>query len=173
MSKSRMLSMVLILLAGLIGYAAHRPAPQPLAFPPGSTSVTRGSQLVTLGSCDDCHTPQNPDGSPDMSRRFSGHPAGSALPPAVPNVLTSLNLAWRGPWGLSLTRNITPGKAGISGWTLEQFIHTMRTGVDPSGHTLLPPMPVENYARLPDSDLTAIYNFIQTVPPSDNQVTGP
>lgn len=140
----------------------------------GDTSAARGATLVLLGSCDDCHTPQLPNGEPDMSRRFSGYPAGTALPPAIPGVMTMQNLAWRGPWGLSLTRNITPDKVhGIGNWSAQDFINTMRTGKDPSGHVLLPPMPVANLGKLPDDMLTAIYNFIQTLPPSSNAVTGP
>lgn len=140
----------------------------------GDTSAARGAQLVLLGGCDDCHTPQLPSGEPDMTRRLSGVPEGSTLPPAIPGVMTMQNLGWRGPWGLSESRNITPDpKNGIGSWTQQQFIDTMRTGKDPSGHALLPPMPVANFAKLPDDDLIAIYNFLKTVPPSPNAVTGP
>lgn len=36
-----------------------------------------------------------------------------------------------------------------------------------------PPMPWQSFATLPDADLIAIYNFLMTVPPSSNPVTGP
>jgi hypothetical protein len=118
-----------------------------------------------------------PQGAPNMARRFSGHAAGSALPPAMPavaGVVTELNSAWRGPWGLSIARNITPDpNHGIGMWSLQDFIKTMRTGTNPAGHALLPPMPVAAYGKLPDADLTAIYAFLRTVPPSANAVTGP
>lgn len=138
------------------------------------TSAARGAQLVLLGGCDDCHTPQLPNGEPDMSRRLSGVPEGSALPPAIPGVVTTLNLAWRGPWGLSEARNLTPDpQNGIGSWTQQQFLDTMRSGKDPAGRALQPPMPFPNYGRLPDSDLIAIFNFLKTVPPNSNKVSGP
>lgn len=166
-------TLVVLTLGAVIGYLAHAPRTAPGAAA-GDTSVARGAQLVVLGGCDDCHTPTLGDGSPDMSRRFSGHPAGSALPPDLPGVVTVLNQAWRGPWGLSSTRNITPDpENGIGNWTMEQFIHSMRTGVNPSGKAIQPPMPAASFGRMPDDDLAAIYNFLRTVKPSPNAVTGP
>ncbi|MGN6592659.1 MAG: hypothetical protein ACTHJX_07165 [Terriglobales bacterium] len=172
---------MLAVIAGLaVGWAAcgrSTPPAEKAAAPAAAaadTSAARGAQLALLGGCDDCHTPMLPNGEPDMSRRFSGVPEGSALPPAIPGVVTNLNLAWRGPWGLSEGRNITPDpQAGIGSWTQQQFVDTLRTGKDPSGHAIMPPMPIPNLARLPDSDLIAIYNFLKTVPPNSNKVTGP
>jgi mono/diheme cytochrome c family protein len=37
----------------------------------------------------------------------------------------------------------------IKGWTQEQFIKTIRTGVDPSGHQLKPTMPWQTYISPP------------------------
>ncbi|HUX67955.1 MAG TPA: hypothetical protein VMV31_10765 [Terriglobales bacterium] len=164
-----------LLVGGLGGYWLHRPAPAAPAGPAGAdTSVARGAYLAQLGGCDDCHTPPLPDGKPDLSRRFSGYPAGAALPPDVPGVVTNLNLAWRGPWGLSETRNITPDPVnGIGSWTREQFIQAMRTAVNPAGRAIQPPMPAVNFGRLTDADLTALYNFLRTVKPSSNAVVGP
>lgn len=166
-------TLLLLLLGGIAGYLLHRPAAS-ADVPVGDTSIARGAQLVTLGGCDDCHTPALPSGEPDMSRRFSGQPEGAALPPAVPGVITWTNLAFRGPWGLSLARNITPDlDHGIGNWTLDQFVSAMRTGKNPSGRVIQPPMPAAALGRLPDADLAAIYNYLRTVKPSANAVTGP
>jgi hypothetical protein len=171
------LTTALVLASGLTACTSSAPAPADNAAASAATadtSAARGAQLVLLGGCDDCHTPRLPNGERDMTRRFSGVPEGSALPPAMPGVVTMLNLAWRGPWGLSEGRNISPDpQNGIGTWTAQQFIDTMRTGKDPSGHALMPPMPFPNYGQLPDADLIAIYNFLKTVPPSSNKVTGP
>lgn len=169
----------LLIIGGLIGYWTAQPrqtaaAPPAPALPASATSAARGAQLVQLAGCDDCHTPQNPQGKPDMSRRLSGYPVGGALPPAVDGVMTMGSAVFRGPWGLSEARNITPDPdTGIGNWTLAQFETTMRTGVDPAGRALLPPMPVDNFRNLPDADLEAIYNYLRTVPPIHNAVTGP
>jgi hypothetical protein len=157
-------------------------APKPL-YPPGKaeklavppTSVARGRQLVMMGGCNDCHTPKLPDGRPDMSLQLSGHPEGGPIPDEIENgASTNLLLtAWRGPWGLTLSRNITPDKeTGIGNWTLADFKKTLRTGVDPNGEVLYPPMPIPMYQNLPDEDLTAIWNYLRTVKPIRNNTRG-
>src|SRR5688572_23529578 len=45
--------------------------------------LSKGEHLVTVGVCDDCHSPKkykNGMPEPDMSRRLSGHPASLKLP---------------------------------------------------------------------------------------------
>jgi mono/diheme cytochrome c family protein len=49
-------------------------------------------------------------------------------------------------------------------WTAEQFITTMRTGVDPSGHQLGGDMPWRSIGRLDDTELTAIHAFVVSLP---------
>ena len=173
---------ILILFGGLVGYhmARQRTAsaniilPLPAAAAPASaTSVARGAQLVLLGGCNDCHTTKLANGQPNMAHMLAGYQPGSPMPPAIPGVVTGNPqlTAWRGPWGLTLSRNITPDKlTGIGTWTLAQFIHTMRTGVDPNGRALLPPMNYQNLGRLPDADLAAIYNYLMSVKPIHNLV---
>lgn len=169
----------LLIVGGLIGYwIGHAGASRPsdAAGAAAATSVARGAQLVTLGGCDDCHTPKRADGSPDMTHRMAGYESSQGVPAGSPGAI-AINMhltAWRGPWGLSLSRNITPDpETGIGNWTFEQFKHTLRSGVDPSGKALLPPMPAAALASLPDSDLEAIYNYLRTVPAIHNAVTGP
>ena len=62
-----------------------------------------------------------------------------------------------------------PGAAGpnlrvVQGWTTEQFVATLRTGVDPSGHALQPPMPWRVYAHMDDEELTAVYQYLRGLP---------
>ena len=144
--------------------------PEPLA-PAGSAK--RGAQLVNLGGCHDCHTPKLQDGSPDTSRLLSGHPANAPLAPEVKGgVSTNMLLtSWRGPWGMTLSRNLTPDKeTGIGNWTLADFKKTIRTGINPKGEVLLPPMPIAFLQNLPDSDLESIFAHLRTVKPVRNQV---
>src|SRR5436190_18627735 len=54
--------------------------------------IKHGEYLVTAMGCDDCHSPKvfGPNGpEPDMSRRFSGHPADAKLPLADSSQLKS------------------------------------------------------------------------------------
>ena len=177
----------------VVAAACNQPAPAPAAAPPAPAApaqspAERGKYLVTVGGCDDCHSPKifKPTGEtePDMTRRLSGHPAAEKLPPTPPGVLGPDKFgalgnghltAWVGPWGTSYTRNLTPDKAtGLGSWTEDMFINTLRKGKHQGeGRPLLPPMPWPNYAQMPDEDLKAVWAFLQTLPPINNAVPDP
>jgi mono/diheme cytochrome c family protein len=53
-----------------------------------------------------------------------------------------------------------PNLRVVQGWTAEEFVQTIRTGVDPSGHELSPVMPWRTIARLDDTELNAIYAYL-------------
>jgi len=59
---------------------------------------------------------------------------------------------------------IGPSLAVVKGWTKEQFMTTLRTGVDPSGHVLAPQMPWQNIGRMDDDELSAVYAYISSLP---------
>ena len=149
-------------------------------------SIARGRYLVTLGGCNDCHTPKllTPSGPvPDSGRMLSGYPADSKLPPIPPGVLgpdrwgalvTADLTAWVGPWGVSFTANLTPDATGLGGWTPEQFIQTMRTGKHLGiGRQILPPMPWYDIGQLTDDDLRAVFAYLRTLKPVQNAVPAP
>ena len=149
-------------------------------------SIARGRYLVTLGGCNDCHTPKllTPSGPvPDSSRMLSGHPADSKLPPIPPDVLgpdrwgalvTSGLTAWVGPWGVSFTPNLTPDATGLGAWTPDQFIQTMRTGKHLGiGRQILPPMPWYDIGQHTDDDLRAVFANLRTLKPVQNAVPAP
>ncbi len=52
----------------------------------------------------------------------------------------------------------------VKGWTPDQFITTLRTGVDPSGHVLSSQMPWKALGRMNDDDLTAMYAYLTSLP---------
>jgi mono/diheme cytochrome c family protein len=53
----------------------------------------------------------------------------------------------------------------VKGWSQEQFITSLRTGVDPSGHELDPAkMPWKSIGRMDDEELTAIYLYLSDLP---------
>lgn len=151
--------------------------------------VKRGEYLVNFGGCSDCHTAKimTPNGpAPDAPRLLSGHPAGAQLPPVPPGVIgpnpnqwaaiTNSDLtAWVGPWGTSFAANLTPDAAtGLGGWTADQFIKTMRTGKHLGvGRPILPPMPWFDVAVLTDRDLKAMFAYLKSIKPIQNQVPQP
>jgi mono/diheme cytochrome c family protein len=149
--------------------------------------IKRGAYLVTIGGCNDCHTPwkMGPNGpEPDASRLLSGHPESySITAPAKPPggewqnaaVMGATNTAFSGPWGVSFTANLTPEpNTGIGIWTEEMFIKTLRTGRHWGvSRPILPPMPWFNYGKMTDEDLKAVFAYLRSIPPVVNHVPTP
>jgi mono/diheme cytochrome c family protein len=52
----------------------------------------------------------------------------------------------------------------VKGWKLEEFIATMRTGVDPNGHEVGKQMPWRPIGRMGDEELRAIYEYLTQLP---------
>jgi mono/diheme cytochrome c family protein len=149
------------------------------------SQVARGKYLVTVGGCNDCHTPlkMGPKGpEPDMSRMLSGHPeqlvikAPAALPEGPWMVASApTNTAHSGPWGVSFTANLTPDQnTGLGIWTEEMFMKAIRTGRHMgASREILPPMPWMNYREMNDEDLKAVYLYLRSVPAIHNRVPEP
>lgn len=151
---------------------------------PGAARVARGKYLVTIGGCNDCHTPlkMTPTGpAPDMSRMLSGHPEALKMPagPAMTDpwgiAMASTATAFSGPWGTSFARNLTPDReTGLGAWTEKDFMDTIRNGRHQGrGRALLPPMPWFNYAEATDDDLRAIFAYLRSIPAVKNRVEEP
>jgi mono/diheme cytochrome c family protein len=59
---------------------------------------------------------------------------------------------------------VGPSLRIVKGWTEEQFATTLRTGMDPSGHELQPPMPWQTIGRMDDEELAAMYAYLTSLP---------
>jgi mono/diheme cytochrome c family protein len=176
------LVLTLTLISGMIARAG---SPAPPAAPRDAERVARGEYLVTIGGCNDCHTPWKlgPKGpEPDMTRMLSGHPAALQMPaaPALPpgpwvTSAAGTMTAWAGPWGVSFTANLTPDiETGLGEWTFEQFVQALRTGRHQGkGRPILPPMPYFNYAKATDEDLASIFAYLRSIPAVHNKVPQP
>jgi hypothetical protein len=148
--------------------------------------IKRGEYLVTIGGCNDCHSPKMmTDHGPDIdpARMLSGHNENEPVP-VFDNagvskgiIQTSMGLtAWRGPWGTSFTANLTPDETGLGNWTLDQFKTSLRKGKFKGlegGRDLLPPMPWFNYKNASDDDLEAIFFYLRSIPAVKNSVPSP
>ena len=62
--------------------------------------------------------------------------------------------------------NLTPG-GELSHWTQSDFLTAMHTGEKPDGTYLSTNMPFEEYGRMNDDDLIAIFNYLQSLPAVD------
>ena len=190
MSRRRLTVPFLVLSLTLVtGLIARAGAPVETAAPGSDAAsaerIARGKYLVTIGGCNDCHTPWKlgPNGPElDMTRALSGHPADLKMPPApalppgpwMTTAAASMT-AWAGPWGVSFTANLTPDKeTGLGDWTFEQFVQTLRTGRHQGkGRPILPPMPYFNYAKATDEDLASIFAYLRSIPAVHNRVPQP
>ena len=147
--------------------------------------VERGKYLVTVGGCNDCHTPlkMGPNGpEPDMARMLSGHPdsfpISAGTTPATDQWMMTAAVsgtAFSGPWGVSFTANLTPDpETGLGRWTEDMFVATMKTGRHQGkGRPILPPMPYPNVGGLNDEDIRAVFAYLQSLPPVSNRVPAP
>ncbi|HET8796273.1 MAG TPA: diheme cytochrome c-553 [Thermoanaerobaculia bacterium] len=177
-------------MAVLFAANASRPAMPPRQVQPKKMSraeqIERGKYLVTIGGCNDCHTPWiiQPDGKPgpDMSRSLSGHPQDFVIKQPLDLKSDRFDVAWAqpgtafsGPWGVSFAANLTPDDlTGTGIWTFDTFKNTIRRGRHWGvSRELLPPMPWFNYRHMTDEDLEAVWVYTRTLKPIRNQVPDP
>ena len=155
-------------------------ASQPISH---DSLVKRGGYLVATIGCDDCHTPKTmgPQGPQlDMERRLSGYPSDRPIAKADRGVLQTGYFLMGGdltssvgPWGMSFSANLTSDSTGIGNWTEDQFLTAMRKGKFKgleSSRDLLPPMPWQNFKKLTDQDLKAIFAYLKSTKPVHNVV---
>ena len=179
-----------ILLTAVLSTASLRADGAGGAEAPGTAGKTaqiaRGKYLVDIMGCHDCHTPtkMGPNGPEwDMTRALSGHPEELVMPPAPalpPGPWVAQHRATRSPrshrrWAPCFTRNLTPDKeTGLGDWTVEEFIATMKTGRERGkGRPVLPPMPVQNLRSLTDTDIRALFAYLQSIPAIKNRTPQP
>ncbi len=174
----------MMLVAGVIVLGGCLPAdPEPAPPPTAAEMIEQGRYLANIGGCNDCHTPKVLSGGGmglDDSRLLSGHPADLEIPdftfdqigPGQWVLFNEHQTAAVGPWGVSFSANLTPDvETGTGDWTESEFIDAMRTGTHRGiGRPILPPMPWFNLAMATDEDLQAIFAYLQSIPPIENQV---
>lgn len=130
---------------------------QPLSAPKGpvtpdlSTPEKRGAYLVRLGNCSTCHTPVDDKQQPLPGMYLAG---GRTFPT---------------PWGDITSVNLTPDASGISYYTPQIFIQTIRTG-HVGARKLNPLMPFSFFRNMTDSDLSDILAYLRTVPKVQHRV---
>lgn len=149
-----------ILAVSAAGFALAAAAPSAKSAPASKGSaerakqIARGEYLARIGGCGDCHTPGTLYGSPDFDRLLSGS-----------------ELGWRGPWGVSYARNLTPDlDTGLGYYTEDEIANTLKTGVKPDGKVLLPPMPWPNTALMTDDDRHALAAYLASLKPVKHKV---
>ena len=122
---------------------AEKPMPEKDMADP----VKKGFYLASIGHCMECHTPLV-KGRRDFK-----------------NALGTGGERFPGPWGESVSRNITSHKEnGIGAWSDDEIKRAITQGVRKDGTKLRPPMGFQWYATMTDADLSAIVAYLRTVP---------
>jgi len=129
----------------LIRNAPH-PITAPVPQPDLSDPVKRGSFLVNLIGCADCHTPIDNHHNRIPGMDFSG---GQII--ALPS-------------GKVASANLTPDPSGISYYDEALFIKAMRTG-NVGARELNDAMPWMILGKMTDQDLAAIFAYLKTLKP--------
>jgi cytochrome c553 len=68
---------------------------------------------------------------------------------------------------MPIVANLTPHPTGLQGWTEADFIRAIREGKRKDGTDISRMMPWQAYGRMSDTELKAIWAYLQTVPPRE------
>ncbi len=135
--------------------------PQITERPDKSDELAYGKYVATVAACAHCHTPFE-KGQPIEGMEYAG------------------GRTFEMPFGELNAPNITPDKkTGIGNWSKEMFVARFKN-YDTEHYT--PPkvdmnkefqtmMPWTIYAEMDTSDIEAIYNYLMSIDPIENQVT--
>ncbi|HUA53019.1 MAG TPA: c-type cytochrome [Candidatus Sulfotelmatobacter sp.] len=134
--------MAILAMAPLLGAATQ-----------AETVFERGAYLMgSIVACGNCHTEQGPV-APAPGRELAG------------------GTKFDEPPFTAYASNITPDpETGIGTWTDAQIITAIREGRRPDGSIIGPPMPIEVYRGMSDSDVKAIVAYLRKVKPLKNAV---
>ena len=107
--------------------------------------LERGHYLVSIGGCNDCHTP--------------GYaPTGGKVPEK--DWLVGDRLGWRGPWGTTYPTNL---RLYMDNLTEQQWLTKAKQ------LETRPPMPWFTLRTMTDADLRAIYRYVKHLGPAGKE----
>ncbi|UWQ23101.1 cytochrome c [Jannaschia sp. W003] len=125
---------------------AYGPPVETVSAPAPGPNAVWGEYVVALAHCMECHSPLTPEG-PDFGEGFARG-----------------GFAFHGPWGVSVSANLTDHPDGLADRTDAEIRKMITQGVRPDGEAMLPPMPYGYFAGMTDEDLTAVVAYLRTIP---------
>lgn len=115
---------------------------------PEGVTVEYGAYLAgPVAHCIECHTPMGERGIDYENRLGAG------------------GFEFHGPWGTSVSANLTSHEDGIANVSDEDIVTMVTTGTRPDGTRMFPPMGYGYYAKMRPDDLKAIIAYLRTLPP--------
>jgi len=114
--------------------------------PPKNDKLRYGAYLAgPAGHCIECHSPMGKQG------------------PDTKNQLGAGGFEFHGPWGVSVSANITP--TGLGEYSDSEIKNMITAGTRPDGARMMPPMGYSYYANINAEDLDAIITYLRSLPP--------
>ncbi|WP_425046436.1 c-type cytochrome [Primorskyibacter sp. S87] len=127
---------------------AYGPPVDSVTAPPRAASVEYGAYLAgPVAHCMECHTPMGETGP-----KFDTH-------------LGAGGFEFHGPWGTSVSPNLTTHEHGLAGYSDADLKKMITTGVRPNGSRMMPPMGYHHYAAMTEGDLDAVILYLRQLPP--------
>ncbi len=127
---------------------AYGPPVESVTPPERGITVEYGAYLAgPIAHCLECHTPLSPQG------------------PMLDSDLGRGGFEFHGPWGLSISPNLTSHEDGLAGYTDDELRQMITRGKRPDGSQMKPPMPYNHYAATAPQDIDAIILYLRTLPP--------
>jgi len=126
---------------------SYGPAVKDVKAPDASDKVKYGEYLANIGHCMECHTPRDGQGMLQQANLGAG------------------GQVFKGPWGESVSRNLTPHTNGLKDWTDVQIAKAIREGVDRKGQHYKPPMGFDFYRNINDADISALIAYLRSLKP--------
>jgi len=125
---------------------SYGPPVKAVPEPSKRDKIAYGAYLAgPAGHCIECHSPMGQRG------------------PDIANQLGAGGFEFHGPWGVSVSSNITP--TDLKDRTDVEIKKMVRTGIRPDGTRMLPPMAYPYYANIAEDDLDAIVAYLRSLPP--------
>jgi mono/diheme cytochrome c family protein len=110
--------------------------------------LARGKYLFRISACSGCHSSDS-----NISPKDPQNPLGGGY-------------EFRSKYGAFYVPNISPSiPYGIGKWTPKDFLRAMRDGISPKHEYYYPLFPYQNYSKMSDEDILAIYRYLMTLPP--------
>lgn len=115
---------------------------------PRGVTVAYGEYLAgPVAHCMECHTPMG-----DMGPKFDTH-------------LGAGGFEFHGPWGTSISANLTSHEDGLAGYSDDEIKMMITQGIRPDGTRMMPPMGYAHYAAMTEGDLDAVVLYLRQLPP--------
>ncbi|MDB5944700.1 MAG: hypothetical protein JWQ13_4266 [Ramlibacter sp.] len=125
----------------------YGPPVKAVKTPSPREQLAYGKYLADIGHCMECHTPRDGKGMLQMASVGAG------------------GQVFKGPWGQSISRNLTPHETGLKGWSDAQIAKAVREGVNREGKPYHPPMAFGFYKNIKDADMAALIAYLRSLKP--------